>query len=75
MSNRPGYAIQEYHDTRKVMDQLNALIKMPIRGIKKEAMEKYLDYYETKCQKSKEMIQEAMTYIPGGVLLIIRFRW
>ena len=37
MSNRPGYAIQEYHDTRKVMDQLNALIKMPIRGIKKEA--------------------------------------
>ena len=37
MSNRPGYAIQEYHDTQKVMEQLNALIKMPIRGIKKEA--------------------------------------
>ena len=75
MSNRPGYAIQEYHDTRKVMDQLNALIKMPIRGIKKEAMEKYLDYYETKCQKSKEMIQEAMNYIPGGVQHNLAFNY
>ena len=59
MSNRPGYAIQEYHDTQKVMEQLNALIKMPIRGIKKEAMEKYLDYSEF------NIIW----------LLIIRFRW
>ena len=75
MSNRPGYAIQEYHDTRKVMEQLNALIKMPIRGIKKEAMEKYLDYYETKCQKSKEMIQEAMNYIPGGVQHNLAFNY
>ena len=75
MSNRPGYAIQEYHDTRKVMDQLNALIKMPIRGIKKEAMEKYLDYYETKCQKSKAMIQEAMNYIPGGVQHNLAFNY
>ena len=75
MSNRPGYAIQEYHDTQKVMEQLNALIKMPIRGIKKEAMEKYLDYYETKCQKSKEMIQEAMNYIPGGVQHNLAFNY
>ncbi|MDY3938970.1 MAG: aminotransferase class III-fold pyridoxal phosphate-dependent enzyme [Spirochaetia bacterium] len=75
MSNRPGYAIQEYHDTQKVMDQLNALIRQPIRGIKKEAMDKYLEYYETKCQKSKAMIQEAMNYIPGGVQHNLAFNY
>ncbi len=36
-------------------------------ALKRDAMDKYLQYYEEKCQKSKEMINRAMDYIPGGV--------
>ncbi|MBN2650973.1 MAG: aminotransferase class III-fold pyridoxal phosphate-dependent enzyme [Spirochaetales bacterium] len=62
-----GFAIDEYHDADEVVRELEDLIKQPIRRLKKEALDKYLEYFETKCKKSKEMITEAKEYIPSGV--------
>lgn len=62
-----GFSISHYHDTAAVYKQLHALIGQPIRTLKQAALEEYLKYYETKCQRSKKMINEAMNYIPGGV--------
>ncbi|MBU3916630.1 aminotransferase class III-fold pyridoxal phosphate-dependent enzyme [bacterium] len=63
----PGFSISEYHDTQEIYRQLGALISQPIRSIKKEAMEEYLNYYYEKCQKSKVMTDRAKKFIPGGV--------
>ncbi|TGK22268.1 aminotransferase class III-fold pyridoxal phosphate-dependent enzyme [Leptospira fluminis] len=63
-----GYAITKYPDTQEVYRQLRKLIGLPIRSIRKDHLQDYLDnYYEKKCVKSKAMIQEASEFIPGGV--------
>lgn len=64
---KKGYAVSKWHDTKEIYKQINQLLAMPICSVKREAMDQYLDYFETKCTKSKEMITEAKTYIPGGV--------
>ena len=70
-----GSGIIEYPDTQEVMKQLNTLISQPIVALKRDAMKKYLDYYEKKCQKSKAMIETAKTYIPGGVQHNLAFNY
>jgi glutamate-1-semialdehyde 2,1-aminomutase len=62
-----GFAISQYHDTAAVYEKLRALVAQPVRHLKPEALEAYLQYYEDHCPKSKAMIHEAMDYIPGGV--------
>ena len=66
MDNR--YAISNYPDAAAVTKQLDELIKLPIYTISPEALKRYEeDYFDKKCAKSKEMIEEAKTVIPGGV--------
>jgi glutamate-1-semialdehyde 2,1-aminomutase len=66
MDNR--FAISEYPNAAEVLKQLDELIKKPIYTIKPGVLKKYIeDYYEKKCLKSKEMIEEAKDIIPGGV--------
>jgi glutamate-1-semialdehyde 2,1-aminomutase len=36
-------------------------------SIKREKMQQFLDYFETKCTRSKQLTDEAKTIIPGGV--------
>lgn len=63
-----GFGISEYPDAEKVMKELRALIALPIRRLKQEALDKYItEFYEKGCVNSKTMITEAKTYIPGGV--------
>lgn len=70
------FAISEYHDTAAVTRQLDELIKKPIYTIKPDALKKYEEeYYEKKCQKSKEMIEEAKKVIPGGVQHNLAFNY
>ncbi|MBF9017870.1 MULTISPECIES: aspartate aminotransferase family protein [unclassified Oceanispirochaeta] len=73
MSN--GFAISEYHDAEAVIKDLNALISQPIRTLKKEALEKYLEYFENNCQKSKAMLEEAKEVIKGGVQHNLAFNY
>lgn len=74
MDNR--FAISEYPDAGEVIRQLDELIKKPIYTIDPEVLKKYIDdYYEKKCSKSKEMIEEARNIIPGGVQHNLAFNY
>lgn len=66
MDNR--FAISEYPDTAAVTKQLDKLILKPIYSINPQALKNYIsEYYDKKCAKSKQMIEEAKEIIPGGV--------
>lgn len=73
MSN---FAISEYHDVKDIYRKLYALVKQPIRSIKKDALDAYVqDYFEKKCAASKHMTEEAKQYIPGGVQHNLAFNY
>ncbi|WP_250859255.1 aspartate aminotransferase family protein [Oceanirhabdus seepicola] len=62
------FSISEYPDVKKVINQLDGLIKKPIYTVRPEALKRYEEeYFDKKCSKSKEMIKEAKEIIPGGV--------
>ncbi len=69
------YAISEYHNTDEIYSRLNALIKHPIRPIRRDKMAEFLDYFETKAAKSKAMTDEAKQFIPGGVQHNLAFNY
>ena len=74
MDNR--FAISEYHDAAAVTKQLDELIKKPIYTIQPDVLKKYEDeYFDKKCKKSKEMIEEAKKIIPGGVQHNLAFNY
>ena len=61
------FAISTYPDTTQVMSDLNRLISQPIRRLTPQALQSYLAHFDAHCAKSKERIQEAKAFIPGGV--------
>jgi glutamate-1-semialdehyde 2,1-aminomutase len=70
------HAITQYHDTAAVTKALDELIKKPIYSIKQEALKLYEeDYYGAKCKKSKEIIDQALEVIPGGVQHNLAFNY
>ncbi|NLL62828.1 MAG: aminotransferase class III-fold pyridoxal phosphate-dependent enzyme [Ruminococcaceae bacterium] len=61
-------AITVYPDANAINAELDALIKMPVYSINRNALAKYEEeYFEKKCKKSKAMIADARDVIPGGV--------
>jgi len=65
---KPGYAVSAWPDTRDILARLHDLAnKMPLMPIKRPQMDRYLEYFERKCAKSKAMTSAAMELIPGGV--------
>jgi len=75
MAKETGFSISEYHDTKKVYEELDKLINQPIRSLTKESHDEYLKFYENKCKKSKVMTDEAKNYIPGGVQHNLAFNY
>lgn len=70
------FAITEYHDAAAINKELDELIKLPIYTIEADALKKYEDeYYGEKCKKSKKIIDEAKTIIPGGVQHNLAFNY
>ena len=69
------YAISEYLNVDEVYARLNALISQPMRPVRREKMQVYLDYFETKCKRSKELNDEACQIIPGGVQHNLAFNY
>lgn len=61
------YAISEYPNVDEIYAKLNTLVSQPMRPVRREKMNEYLGYFETKCKRSKELTDEAKKYIPGGV--------
>ncbi len=70
-----AYAISEYHDTDAIYERLNALIKQPIRPIRRDKMQEFLGYFDNHCQRSKALTDEAKEYIPGGVQHNLAFNY
>lgn len=63
-----GFAISEYPNVSQVYSDLRRLVKLPIRSIRKEEMQRIIDsYFGEKCKQSKAMIDTASAFIPGGV--------
>ncbi len=65
----------DYPNVSEIYRKIDELIKNPIIGIKKDTMTNYLKYFSDKCKKSKEMIEEAKKYIPGGVQHNLAFNY
>ena len=68
-------AISDYHDVDEIYRKLDRLITQPIRPIARPVMQEYLAYFEQRCAKSKEMIDVAKEYIPGGVQHNLAFNY
>jgi len=69
------YAISEYPDTVKVYARLKTLIAQPTRPIRRDRMQEYLNYFDTKCVRSKALNEEARKLIPGGVQHNLAFNY
>jgi glutamate-1-semialdehyde 2,1-aminomutase len=61
------YAISRWPDTDELIAKAKRLVDSPPRPIRRERMQEYLDFFETRCKKSKAATAEAAKYIPGGV--------
>lgn len=61
------YAISEWHDTDAITERLQALLKEPLRPIRRDKFAQVMNYFETRCKKSKAIAESAMDVIPGGV--------
>lgn len=70
-----SYAISEYHNVDEVYARLNALVSQPLRHIKPEKMREFLGFFDTKCQRSKALTDEAKKLIPGGVQHNLAFNY
>jgi glutamate-1-semialdehyde 2,1-aminomutase len=75
MSDSQRYAISAWHDTDEIYAQLRELVRQPIRPIRRERMSEFLDYYETKCARSKALTDAAKQVIPGGVQHNLAFNY
>ncbi len=69
------YAISEYPDVKEVYARLDKLVRQPLRPVHPEKMQSYLDYFETKCTRSKALTDEAKQFIPGGVQHNLAFNY
>ncbi len=69
------HAISQYPDVDAIYQRLDALISQPLRPLKREAMQAVLEYYDSKCARSKQLTDEAKQIIPGGVQHNLAFNY
>jgi glutamate-1-semialdehyde 2,1-aminomutase len=62
-----GFSISTYHDIKPIYEKLDRLVSLPLQHIQPDKLAQYLDYYKTKCVRSREVYEKAKQYIPGGV--------
>ena len=70
-----GYAISRYPDVPDVYRRLGDLVSRPIRPIRRDVMDGYLGWFDENCRRSKELTDEAMEVIPGGVQHNLAFNY
>lgn len=61
------YGIKQWQSAKEINDALKKLTSQPIYKVRGDFYKKVLEYFDTKCTKSKEITSEAKKYIPGGV--------
>ncbi len=67
--------ISQWPDTDAVDARLKALIKQPIRPIRREHMLRVHDYFENNCRNSKQLAAAAAKAIPGGIQHNLAFNY
>jgi glutamate-1-semialdehyde 2,1-aminomutase len=72
---RPGWAISEYHDTDAVYRQLDALIRQPMRPLRRDRMADVLARLDERCARSRRLAEDAQRWIPGGVQHNLAFNY
>ncbi len=75
MTELQQYAISEWHNTDEIYARLGALIKQPIRPLRRECMQEVLETFDRKCKRSKALNDEARNFIPGGVQHNLAFNY
>ncbi len=70
-----GYAISRYPDVPDVYRRLNDLLARPIRPVRRDVMDGYLAWFDANCRRSRELTDEAMEVIPGGVQHNLAFNY
>lgn len=70
-----SFSISEWENPNEIYQKLAALTSKPIYEISEESLKDVLNYFDTKCQKSKEISSEAKNYIPGGVQHNLAFNY
>ncbi|HEX5643388.1 MAG TPA: aminotransferase class III-fold pyridoxal phosphate-dependent enzyme, partial [Thermoleophilia bacterium] len=70
-----GYAISRYPDVAEVYRRLDELVSRPLRPIRRDAMDGYLDWFDAECRRSRELTDQAAELIPGGVQHNLAFNY
>jgi glutamate-1-semialdehyde 2,1-aminomutase len=70
-----AYAISQYHDTKEIYRRLHALLKLPPRPIKRDAMETLISRFDQTHAGSKRLADKAQQVIPGGVQHNLAFNY
>jgi glutamate-1-semialdehyde 2,1-aminomutase len=71
----PEYGISEWPDTVSLYERLAALVRQPVRPIRRENMTTVLEYFQEKCVASLRVSEEASRVIPGGVQHNLAFNY
>jgi glutamate-1-semialdehyde 2,1-aminomutase len=71
----PSYGISEWPDTDTLYERFAALLRQPIRPIRREGMEVVLKYFAEKCTASQRLAHEASRVIPGGIQHNLAFNY
>lgn len=67
--------ISTYPDAEAINRRLQALTAQPLRPLRRERMAEVLQYFETRCQRSRELTDAAKKVIPGGVQHNLAFNY
>jgi glutamate-1-semialdehyde 2,1-aminomutase len=75
MMIEPQYGISQYPNIDEIYTRLKELINQPIRPVRADRMEKYIEYFNFRCIRSKALNDEAKKIIPGGVQHNLAFNY
>ncbi len=70
-----SFAISQYHDVAEIYKGIGQLVANPIRPVKRDEMQNYIEGFHKKYASSKPVIDEAKKYIPGGVQHNLAFNY
>lgn len=70
-----GPAISAWCDTADVLTRIQALIDQPVRTIRPHHLPRVMEYFEERCQRSKQIAAAAERVIPGGVQHNLAFNY
>ncbi len=70
-----AYAISQWPDTDALIAKAQRLVAARPHPIRRDRMQQYLEYFETKCRGSQASTAKAAKLIPGGVQHNLAFNY